>query len=50
MLVETQCSEKNLFLSIKNNQEILKLGLKSFYKHFKKADRVVSHIEFDNGT
>lgn len=38
-----------LFLSIKNNQEILKLGLKSFYKHFKKADRVVSHIEFDNG-
>lgn len=38
-----------LFVSTTTKQELLILGLNSFYKHFQKVERVVSHIEFKEG-
>jgi len=38
-----------LFLNVSNDSEVLALGLKSFYKHFKKSERVVSYVVFDDG-
>jgi len=38
-----------IFINTTHDQRMLSLGLKSFYQHFKKVDRVVSHINFLNG-
>lgn len=38
-----------LFVNTTDNSEILPLSLTSFYKHFKHAERVVSHINFIGG-
>ncbi|MCP4162355.1 MAG: HNH endonuclease [Deltaproteobacteria bacterium] len=38
-----------LFINTTDDIEILPLSLMSFYKHFKHAERVVSHIDFNGG-
>ncbi len=37
-----------LFVNTTDDIELLELGLRSYYKHFSKSERVVSHIDFQN--